>query len=161
MIEAYWNEGQKRKYHHTAPVNMIYALHEGLRLVSEEGLDKRFQRHRKNAAALQTGLEALGFTYVVKEQSQRLPMLHTVYLPEGLEESKLRGEIRSNYNIEIGGGLGKFSGKAWRVGLMGHSSREDKVYRLLNSIGEVFKKYGVVPDATVGSRAAEVIYKDA
>jgi len=161
MIEAYWNEGQKRKYHHTAPVNMIYALHEGLRLVLEEGLDKRFQRHRKNAIALQIGLEALGFTYLVKEQSQRLPMLHAVYLPEGLEEGKLRGEIRSNYNIEIGGGLGKFSGKAWRIGLMGHSSREDKVYKLLNSIGEVFKKYGVVAEATVGSDAARIVYNDA
>ena len=88
-------------------------------------------------------------------------MLHAVYLPEGLEEGKLRGEIRSNYNIEIGGGLGKFSGKAWRIGLMGHSSREDKVYKLLNSIGEVFKKYGVVADPTVGSDAARVVYNDA
>jgi len=158
MIEEYWNEGHKRKYHHTAPINMIYALHEGLRLVLQEGLDARFQRHRRNAAALQAGLEALGFTYVVREQDERLPMLHAVYLPDGVEESKLRQEIRSNYNIEIGGGLGKFSGKAWRVGLMGHSSTEDKVYRLLNTIGEVFKKYGIVDDATVGSQAAKAIY---
>ena len=158
MIEHYWNEGHQRKYHHTAPVNMIYALHEGLRLIMEEGLDARFQRHRINAAALQAGLEALGFTYVVRQPDQRLPMLHAVYLPSGVEEGKLRQEIRSDYNIDIGGGLGKFSGKAWRVGLMGCSSREDKVYRLLNTIGEVFKKHGIVNDAEVGSQAGKTIY---
>ncbi|MFQ6066279.1 MAG: pyridoxal-phosphate-dependent aminotransferase family protein [bacterium] len=158
MIEQYWNEGHQRKYHHTAPVNMIYALHEGLRLVLEEGLEARFQRHRQNAAALQAGLEALGFTYVVKEQSQRLPMLHAVYLPNGVEEGRLRQEIRSNYNIEIGGGLGKFRGKAWRIGLMGCSSTGDKVYRLLDAIGEMFKKHGIVDDAEAGSQAAKSAY---
>jgi len=158
MIEQYWNEGHQRKYHHTAPVNMIYALHEGLRLILEEGLDERFRRHRQNAAALQAGLEALGFTYVVKKPDERLPMLHAVYLPNGVEEGRLRKEIRSDYNIEIGGGLGKFSGKAWRIGLMGHSSTEDKVYRLLDVIGEVFKSHGIVDDAEVGSQAAKATY---
>jgi len=158
MIEGYWNEGRQRKYHHTAPVNMIYALHEGLRLVLEEGLTARFERHRRNAVALQAGLEALGFTYVVRQPDQRLPMLHAVYLPDGVEESRLRKEIRSDYNIEIGGGLGKFSGKAWRIGLMGHSSTEDKVYRLLNVIGEVFKSHDIVDDTTVGSQAAKASY---
>ena len=160
MIERYWNEGHQRKYHHTAPVNMIYALHEGLRLVLEEGLDARFQRHRKNAAALQAGLQALGFTYLVRKEDERLPMLHAVYLPDGAEEGKLRGEIKLSYNIEIGGGLGKFAGLAWRVGLMGHSSTEYKVYRLLDAIGEVFKKYGIVSDRTAGSQAAKAIYQD-
>lgn len=159
MIEQYWNEGYQRKYHHTAPINMIYALHEGLRLVLEEGLDVRFQRHRRNAAALQAGLEALGFTYVVTKQKERLAMLHAVYLPDGLEEGKLRRNIRSRYNIEIGGGLGEFSGKAWRIGLMGHSSTEDKVDRLLNSIGDELKRDGIVNDATIGSQAAQAIYK--
>jgi alanine-glyoxylate transaminase/serine-glyoxylate transaminase/serine-pyruvate transaminase len=160
MIEQYWNEGHQRKYHHTAPVNMIYALHEGLRLILEEGLYIRFQRHRKNATALQAGLQALGFTYLVSKEDERLPMLHAVSLPHGVEEGRLRREIRSSYNIEIGGGLGKFAGLAWRVGLMGHSSTEDKVYRLLNVIGEVFKKYGIVSDRAVGSQAAKVIYQD-
>lgn len=159
MIEEYWSGGQKRKYHHTAPVNMIYALHEGLRLILKEGLAARFERHRKNAEALQAGLEALGFSYVVEREKERLPMLHAVYLPEGIDEAKLREEIRLNHNIEIGGGLGKFSGKAWRVGLMGHSSTEDKVCRLLNVVGEVFKKHGIVNDAELGLRAAEAVYK--
>lgn len=159
MLEQYWREGSQRKYHHTAPINMIYSLHEGLRLILKEGTAVRFERHNKNAAALQAGLEALGFSYIVKKQNQRLPMLHAVYLPGGLEEGKLRQEIRSKYNTEIGGGLGKFSGKAWRIGLMGHSSRQDKVLRLLNITGEIFKKYGVISDTTVGSQAAKAIYK--
>jgi alanine-glyoxylate transaminase/serine-glyoxylate transaminase/serine-pyruvate transaminase len=158
MIEEYWNEGHQRKYHHTAPINMIYALHEGLRLILEEGFEARFQRHRQNAAALQAGLEALGFTYIVKEQNQRLPMLHAVYLPHGVEEGRLRKEIRSNYHIEIGAGLGKFNGKAWRIGLMGHSSTENKVYRLLNAIGEVFKKHGIVEEAEAGYQTAKATY---
>jgi len=155
MIEEYWNEGNQRKYHHTAPINMIYALHEALRLVLQEGLDARFQRHKRNAAALQAGLEALGFTYVVKKQNERLPMLHAVYLPDGLEEGKLRQNIRARYNIEIGGGLGEFSGKAWRIGLMGHSSTEEKVIRLLNVIGEVFKKHSIVNDSQIGSQVTQ------
>ncbi len=160
MIEEYWNEGHQRKYHHTAPINMIYALHEGLRLVFQEGLDARFQRHKRNAAALQAGLEALGFTYLVKKQNERLPMLHAVYLPDGLEEGKLRQNIRARYNIEIGGGLGEFSGKAWRIGLMGHSSTKDKVGRLLNSIGEELKKHGIIDDATIGFQTAQAIYQN-
>ena len=160
MIEQYWNEGYQRKYHHTAPINMIYALHEALRLVLQEGLDARFQRHRRNAAALQAGLETLGFTYVVKKQNERLPMLHAVYLPDGLEEGKLRQNIRARYNIEIGGGLGEFSGKAWRIGLMGHSSTKDKVGRLLNCIGEELKKHGIIDDATIGFQTAQAIYQN-
>jgi len=160
MIEEYWNEGYQRKYHHTAPINMIYALHEGLRLVLQEGLDARFQRHRRNAAALQAGLEALGFTYLVKKQNERLPMLHAVYLPDGLEEGKLRQNIRARYNIEIGAGLGEFSGKAWRIGLMGHSSTKDKVGRLLNSIGEELKRHAIIDDATIGFQTAQAIYQN-
>jgi len=160
MIEEYWNEGYQRKYHHTAPINMIYALHEGLRLALQEGLDARFQRHRRNAAALQAGLEALGFTYLVKKQNERLPMLHAVYLPDGLEEGKLRQNIRARYNIEIGAGLGEFSGKAWRIGLMGHSSTKDKVGRLLNCIGEELKKHGIIDDATIGFQTAQAIYQN-
>jgi alanine-glyoxylate transaminase/serine-glyoxylate transaminase/serine-pyruvate transaminase len=137
MIEQYWSEGAARKYHHTAPVNMIYSLHEGLRLVLEEGLPKVFERHRKNSAALQSGLEALRFRYIVEQPEKRLPMLHAVFLPEGLDEGSLRKELRKECDLEIGGGLGKFAGKAWRIGLMGHSSREEKVEALLRDIRSV------------------------
>jgi alanine-glyoxylate transaminase/serine-glyoxylate transaminase/serine-pyruvate transaminase len=137
MIEEYWNEGGARKYHHTAPVNMVFALHEGLRLILEEGLDAVFERHRKNAAALQAGLESLGFSYIVENPEERLPMLHAVFLPEGADEGKLRKRLRAEHKLEIGGGLGKFAGKAWRVGLMGHSSREEKVEALLRDVQSV------------------------
>jgi len=139
MIEHYWSEGGARKYHHTAPVNMIFALHEGLRLILEEGLDAVFARHKRNAAALQAGLEELGFTYIVGKPEQRLPMLHAVFLPEGAEEGKLRKRLRSECNLEVGGGLGDFAGKAWRVGLMGHSCREEKVHALLRDIRSVLE----------------------
>ncbi len=140
MIEKYWNEGGARKYHHTAPVNMIFALHEGLRLVLEEGLDAVFERHRRNAAALQAGLEELGFRYIVEKPERRLPMLHAVFLPEGMDEGKLRKELRAKCNLEIGGGLGEFAGKAWRVGLMGHSCREEKVEALLGDVRSVIER---------------------
>jgi alanine-glyoxylate transaminase/serine-glyoxylate transaminase/serine-pyruvate transaminase len=159
MIEQYWNEGTQRTYHHTAPVNMIYALHEGLRVILAEGLEARWGRHRRNALALEAGLEAMGFTYVVREKQQRLPMLHAVNLPEGLEEAKLRKEIRAEHNIEIGGGLGKFSGKAWRVGLMGHASTEEKVEKLLVVIGESLQKHGALGNAKTGLDAARNAYK--
>jgi len=139
MIEQYWTEGATRKYHHTAPVNMIFALHEGLRLILEEGLDSVFERHRKNAAALQAGLEELGFTYIVENPDQRLPMLHAVFLPEGRDEGKLRKQLREECNLEIGGGLGDFAAKAWRVGLMGHSCREEKVEALLRDVRSVLR----------------------
>ncbi len=139
MIEQYWTEGVSRKYHHTAPVNMVFALHEGLRLILEEGLAAVFERHRKNAAALQAGLETLGLRYVVEKQEQRLPMLHAVFLPEGLEEGKLRKRLRTEFKVEIGGGLGEFAGKAWRIGLMGHSSREEKVEALLGDVRSVLQ----------------------
>ena len=88
-------------------------------------------------------------------------MLHAVYLRDGAEEGRLRGEIRSSYNIEIGGGLGEFGGKIWRIGLMGYSSTHDEVYRLLNAIGEIFEKYDIAEDRAVGSQAARAVYKDA
>lgn len=139
MIEQYWTEGVSRKYHHTAPVNMIFALHEGLRVILEEGLAAVFERHRKNAATLQAGLESLGLRYIVEKPEQRLPMLHAVFLPEGLEEGKLRKRLRTEFKVEVGGGLGEFAGKAWRIGLMGHSSREEKVQALLRDIQTVLR----------------------
>lgn len=134
MIEKYWEESTQRVYHHTAPINMVYALHEGLRLILEEGLEQRFKRHKENAAHLQNTLLNLGFEYIVKDENQRLPMLHAVYLPKGLDEGLLRKELREKHNIEVGGGLGKFAGKAWRIGIMGYSSSRSKVEALLSSI---------------------------
>jgi len=131
MIEKYW--GSERTYHHTAPISMNYALREALRLIYEEGLEKRFERHRANAAALWKGLEALGLQPHVP-LDHRLPTLTTVLVPEGIDEGAIRRRLLDEYNIEIAGGLGIFKGRAWRIGLMGYSSRRENVLLLLSAL---------------------------
>ncbi len=131
MIQKYW--GAERTYHHTAPISSNYALYEGLRIVAEEGLENRWNRHQENAELLWEGLEGLGFTmHVAKEY--RLPMLTTVRIPDGMDEAKIRSRLLNEYNIEIAGGLGELKGKAWRIGLMGYSSRKENVTLLLAAL---------------------------
>ena len=131
MIQKYW--GAERTYHHTAPISSNYALYEGLRIVAEEGLENRWNRHQENAELLWNGLEGLGFSmHVAKEY--RLPMLTTVRIPDGMDEMKIRSQLLNEYNIEIAGGLGELKGKAWRIGLMGYSSRKENVTLLLAAL---------------------------
>ena len=139
MIEKYW--GDERVYHHTAPISMNYALAEALRLVLEEGLDARFERHRRNHLALVAGLEALGLAMVV-EPAHRLWMLNSVRLPDGLDEAKLRRRLLLEHGIEVGGGLGPLKGTIWRIGLMGESSRRENVLRLLAALEELLRDEG-------------------
>ena len=127
--------GEERVYHHTAPVNMIYALHESLRLVLEEGLDARYRRHRGQAQALWAGLERLGITLPV-ESSMRLPPLTLARIPEGADDRAVRARLLDEHGIEIGGGLGEFAGKAWRIGLMGASSTLRHVELCLGALEE-------------------------
>lgn len=134
MLTKYW--GEERTYHHTAPVSMIYALREGLRLTYEEGLEARFARHRANAELLWQGLEAMGLSLHVPRE-HRLPLLTTVRVPEGVDEAAVRKQLLMDYNIEIAGGLGALKGKIWRIGLMGHSSRRENVLLLLAALKEV------------------------
>lgn len=131
MIEKYW--GSERTYHHTAPISMNYALREALRLVYEEGLEQRFERHRANAALLWEGLEVLGLRLYVP-LSHRLSTLTTVLIPEGVDDVTIRRRLLDEYNIEIAGGLGVFKGKVWRIGLMGYSSRRENVLLLLSAL---------------------------
>jgi len=131
MIEKYW--GSERTYHHTAPISMNYALREALRLIHEEGLESRFERHRANAALLWEGLEALGLELHVSPD-RRLPTLTTVLVPEGVDEGAVRRRLLDEYNIEIAGGLGAFKGRVWRIGLMGYSSRCENVLLLLSAL---------------------------
>lgn len=155
MIEKYW--GAERVYHHTAPISMNYALFEALRVVAEEGLAARFERHRRNHLALAAGLEALGFRFVV-EPSRRLWMLNSVYLPElgnGLDEAKLRRRLLDEFSIEVGGGLGAFKGKIWRIGLMGESSRRENVLRLLAALEKLLAEAGVTVRPGTAAAAAE------
>jgi alanine-glyoxylate transaminase/serine-glyoxylate transaminase/serine-pyruvate transaminase len=139
MVRDYW--GNDRKYHHTAPINMVYAIREALRVICEEGLEARFARHRLNHQALVAGLEAMGLTMLVPEK-ERLPMLNAVRIPEGVNDLKVRKALLSDFAIEIGGGLGQFAGKVWRIGLMGHSCRRKNVFLFLAALESVLKAEG-------------------
>jgi len=129
MLRKYW-EGAKRVYHHTAPVSMAYALYEALRLVFEEGLEARFERHRRIHGLLRDGMESMGFEFIVAPE-YRLPMLNSVRIPKGVDDVAVRSKLLNEYNIEIGAGLGDFAGKVWRIGLMGCSCTENHVNMLL------------------------------
>ena len=138
-LEAYWN--QTRAYHHTSPINMTYALREALRMMMEEGQKNRINRHARVAAALRAGAEALGLS-LLAEEGHRLNPLTTLSIPEGIEDAKVRRALLTDYDIEIGGGLGEFAGKAWRVGLMGESARERNVFALLSALETILSKEG-------------------
>ncbi len=139
MVGDYW--GNERKYHHTAPINMVYAIREALRIIVEEGLEARFARHRLNHRALVAGLEAMGLAMLVPEK-ERLPMLNAVRIPDGVNDLKVRKALLNDFAIEIGGGLGQFAGKVWRVGLMGHSCRRRNVFLFLAALESVLKAEG-------------------
>ncbi len=139
FLTRYW--GQERLYHHTAPINMIYALFEALSIINEEGLSNRFARHDQNSKALIAGLQALGIKTVVAE-NYRLPSLNAVWIPEGIDDQEVRTRLRQNHMIEIGGGLGPFNGKVWRIGLMGHGSKRENVEKLIKALGEELNTLG-------------------
>jgi alanine-glyoxylate transaminase / serine-glyoxylate transaminase / serine-pyruvate transaminase len=134
-----WYLDLTRAYHHTAPVNMLYGLYQALALILDEGLDKVFERHRRNHLALVAGLEALGLKMLV-DPACRLPMLNTVLIPAGVDDAAVRRELRFAHRIELGGGLGPLAGKAWRVGLMGHTARPENVERFLRALKSVLKR---------------------
>ena len=134
MVRQYW--GSERLYHHTAPINMNYALHEALRIVLEEGLEARWARHLRVHRALKAGLEAFGIRYLA-DPAHQLPMLNAVAAPEGVEEAVVRKRLLDDYSIEIGAGLGEFKGKAWRIGIMGESATERHVGAVVGALKAV------------------------
>ncbi len=134
LIEHYW--GPDRLYHHTAPITMNYALYEALRIVVEEGLERRWRRHRANAAAFEAGVRAMGLQLAAQE-GYRLPQLSTVAVPAGIDEAQVRTELLRLFNIEIAAGLGPLKGKIWRIGLMGEGSRRENVMLILNALEEI------------------------
>lgn len=138
LIRNYWSAD--RVYHHTAPVNMTYALREALRMVVEEGLPARIARHRQNHLALRAGLEAMGLRYVPERS---LATLNAVHVPAGVDDAQARARLLADYGIEIGGGLGPFKGKAWRIGLMGASSSRRNVTLLLGALETILAGAGV------------------
>ena len=139
MISSYW--GGDRKYHHTAPINMNYALREALRMIAEEGLEARFARHSQNHKALVAGLETMGLSMFVSEE-ERLPMLNAVCIPEGVTDARVRSTLLNDFKIELGAGLGELAGKVWRVGLMGSSCTSRNIFLFLSSLYTILKKEG-------------------
>jgi alanine-glyoxylate transaminase/serine-glyoxylate transaminase/serine-pyruvate transaminase len=152
MVADYWAEG-KRVYHHTAPISMVYALRESLRLVLEEGLEARFARHRRHSAALMAGLAALGCEPQA-QQGRRLPSLNCVKVPGGVDEGAVRKYLLAEHSIEIGGGLGPLAGKVWRIGLMGESARQENVLAVLAAIEQGLTKQGKGPKPGTSLAAA-------
>ncbi|MGD8538192.1 MAG: alanine--glyoxylate aminotransferase family protein [Candidatus Aminicenantes bacterium] len=135
MLTKYW-EGQTRVYHHTAPINMIYGLYQALSLIMDEGLENVFDRHIQYHKMLVEGLEELGIDMLV-DPDYRLPMLNSIHIPDGADDGEIRGKLRSDHKIEIGAGLGPLAGKIWRIGLMGHTAREENVIRFLEALRTV------------------------
>ena len=152
QIWRYW--GPERAYHQTGMINMLYALREALVIIKEEGLEARYARHLRNQRALIAGLEAMGLRPAVEDAAIRLPSLTTVMVPEGASDKAVRDGLLNKYGIEIGGGLGKFAGKAWRVGLMGYASERSNVMLLLSALGDMLHNERV----DEGLAAASAVY---
>jgi alanine-glyoxylate transaminase/serine-glyoxylate transaminase/serine-pyruvate transaminase len=153
LVMKYW--GAERVYHHTAPINMLYALHEACRLVLAEGVDARTARHMNNGRALVAGLEALGLAPRVPTD-ERLPQLTTVAIPDGVADVETRRALLERYGIEIGGGLGKMAGNTWRFGLMGASSTRRNVITCLAALEALLREQGHSPsgDPVAAAEAA-------
>ncbi len=147
----YW--GKDRLYHHTPPISLIYALREAMRLVMEEGLEARWERHRQNQAALISGLEAMGMVLLAKNPADRLPTVTAVMIPAGVDDLKVRNQLLDEFNIEIAGGFGPIKGKIWRVGLMGYCSQKTNVLLFLAALEKTLLDQGhrVAPGAGVAA----------
>ncbi|MEN8206146.1 MAG: alanine--glyoxylate aminotransferase family protein [Pseudomonadota bacterium] len=157
LVLGYWGGGAKRAYHHTAPINTLYALHEALVILQEEGIENSWARHQKNHDALRTGLEAMGLGFVVPE-GQRLPQLNAVSIPDGVDEAAVRSVLLGEYNLEIGAGLGAMAGKIWRIGLMGFASNETNVLFCLGALDAVLSGMKAPITSGVAVDAARAVY---
>jgi alanine-glyoxylate transaminase/serine-glyoxylate transaminase/serine-pyruvate transaminase len=141
LVMSYWGSGAKRAYHHTAPVNALYALHEALLILQEEGLEHAWARHWTHHLALKAGLEAMGLSLVVKE-GERLPQLNAVAIPDGVDDVAVRSALLEDYGLEIGAGLGVLAGRIWRIGLMGHACTMRNVLVCLEALEDVLSRLG-------------------
>jgi alanine-glyoxylate transaminase/serine-glyoxylate transaminase/serine-pyruvate transaminase len=155
LLLGYW--GTTRTYHHTAPTNALYALHEALVMLYEEGLEHSWARHQRNHGALKAGLKTLGIEYLVEEKS-RLPQLNSVHVPEGIDEKEVRRRLLADYSLEIGAGLGDLAGKIWRFGLMGYSSRIENVVLCLGALETVLSDMGMKIEHGAAESAAHYAY---
>jgi alanine-glyoxylate transaminase/serine-glyoxylate transaminase/serine-pyruvate transaminase len=158
LLASYW--GSDRVYHHTAPINMTYALHEALRIVLEEGLANGFARHTRNHLALKAGLAGIGIDFATVP-GRELPQLGAVRVPEGVDDAALRRQLLERFGIEIGAGLGDFKGKVWRIGLMGYSSRPNNVLFFLAALEQLLAEHGYTFDRGAAVAAANDTYAGA
>ena len=156
LIMAYWGGDAKRAYHHTAPVNAMYALHESLLMLREEGLENAWQRHYRNHLALRAGLEAMGLTFIVDEAA-RLPQLNAVTIPAGADDAEVRTRLLEEHHLEIGAGLGELAGKVWRIGLMGYASRVENITQCLGALDAVLSDMGAGINSGAALPAAEQV----
>ncbi len=157
LVMGYWGEGAKRAYHHTAPVNALYALHESLVMLREEGLENSWKRHQHHHNALKAGLEAMGINFVVAE-ADRLPQLNSVSIPNGVDDALVRGRMLNEFNLEIGAGLGALAGKVWRIGLMGNTARAENVIFCLSALEAVLSDINAPINKGVALSAAQAVY---
>jgi alanine-glyoxylate transaminase/serine-glyoxylate transaminase/serine-pyruvate transaminase len=158
LVMGYWGSNAKRAYHHTAPVNALYALHEALVMLQEEGIKHSWDRHMRNHLALRAGIEAMGLSFIVDEP-HRLPQLNSVTIPEGVDEALVRSRLLTEFNLEIGAGLGALAGKVWRIGLMGHSSRAENIFLCLSALEAVLDEMGADINTGVALSAAQKALK--
>ncbi len=158
LVLGYWGGGGKRAYHHTAPINALYGLHEALVIVHEEGIEQSWQRHRNNHEALRVGLEAMGLSFAV-DAASRLPQLNAVNIPAGVDDAAVRTRLLQQYHLEIGAGLGPMAGKIWRIGLMGFASNRTNVLLCLGALDAVLGEMGAPIERGVAVGAAMQAYQ--
>jgi len=156
LVMGYWGGSGKRAYHHTAPINALYGLHEALVMLQEEGLENAWARHQRNHEILRAGIEAMGLKFIVKEQD-RLPQLNAVTVPDGIDEAAVRQRLLNEFNLEIGAGLGALAGKVWRIGLMGYASRPENILLCLGALDAVLTDMGASINSGLGTRAANEV----
>lgn len=157
LVMGYWGSDAKRSYHHTAPVNSLYALHESLLILQEEGLQNSWDRHALNHEALAAGLEGLGLTFVV-DKEYRLPQLNAVSFPDSIDDAAVRSALLNDYNLEIGAGLGALAGSVWRIGLMGFASNKKNVLLCISALANVLAAQGMKTDVSKAVAAAQAVY---
>ena len=157
LVMGYWGSETKRSYHHTAPVNSLYALHESLVILEEEGLENAWRRHALNYQAFAAGIEALGLSFVVDEEF-RLPQLNAVSFPASVDDARVHSALLNDYNLEIGAGLGALAGSVWRIGLMGFASNKKNVLFCLSALSNVLSDCGMETDSAKAIAAAQSIY---
>lgn len=157
LVMSYWGGDGKRAYHHTAPINLLYGLHEALVMLQEEGLENAWARHVRNHIALRAGFEAMGLEFVVREE-HRLPQLNAVSVPNGVDEAEVRARLLSDYSLEIGAGLGTMAGKIWRVGLMGQASTKRNVLYCVGAMDAILTAMDAPIRSGVGVSAVVQIY---